>query len=60
MKTYRYGRFENILGSILYVIQRKTWVGWITIHEFGNKETMLDVARQLKDRGCIMINVNIK
>ena len=57
MKTYRYGRFENVLGNILYVIQRKTFFGWFTVHEFDDRETMKDVAKQLKEKGNIVYEV---
>jgi hypothetical protein len=57
MKTYRFGRFENVLGNILYVIQRKTILGWFTVHEFDDRETMKDVAKQLKEKGNIVYEV---
>lgn len=56
MKTYRYGHFENILGES-YVIQRKTWFGWMTIHDFGSRSKMTEVANQLKEKGYIVYEV---
>lgn len=54
MKTYRYGLFETILGDTFYVIERKTWFGWFRDSAFDDEETMLDVAKQLKEKGHIV------
>ena len=58
MKTYRYGRYASVLGEEYYVIQKKYWFGWITIHEFSNRSTMIDVVNQLKLNGHIVYGMH--
>jgi hypothetical protein len=55
---YRIGYKENLIGDSWHCLEKKTWWGWKTILN-GEKRNVVDVARQLKEKGEIVINVNL-
>jgi hypothetical protein len=56
---YRIGYKENLLGNRWYCLEEQTWWGWKSILT-GSKESVLDASQQLKLKGEIVININIK
>lgn len=59
MKTYRFGRMENIIGDVWYTIQKRTFIGiWVTYANFESRGEMERIARKLKYMGNIVIRMN--
>lgn len=59
MGTYRYGEYETWDGIKFYQIEKKTWWGWKEFEWWkfkpSGKEKMMDVVKQLKEQGNILI-----
>lgn len=56
MTIIRTGVKENIFGSRWFVIQKKVWYGYKTIHETSSDSKHSSVLKQFIESGCIIIN----
>lgn len=55
MKLYRYGPIQYVHRSNTYCIQEKRWWGWKTILNYEDKDNMLEIVNQMKNKGEIFV-----